>query len=258
MVSVAVAALRRRDRRSGRQGRDPEDRDEYPANVLHAEPPDVGCRSLRHRRRAAPQTGAWAQDGSRARRAIISSMSEETDGGGPAAHAAAARGDRGHGDARAERAQPQARGPAGGGQRRRQAQGALARPAGHGAAPGHERPLLGAPADRAQQRAADLPAAAPRRGAVGDRVRLRDELLRRRGRDRRRVPDARPRHVDPPRRPSSGSASSWRPTCSTTCSRGVYEEPERTIVASEIMHAIIGHRRGGRPLTLEAGGRPRR
>jgi metal-dependent HD superfamily phosphatase/phosphodiesterase len=33
----------------------------------------------------------------------------------------------------------------------------------------------------------------------------------------------------------------------------VYEEPERTIVASEAMHAIIGHRKGGRPLTLEAG-----
>ncbi|HET6548192.1 MAG TPA: HD domain-containing protein [Solirubrobacter sp.] len=32
-----------------------------------------------------------------------------------------------------------------------------------------------------------------------------------------------------------------------------YEEPERTIVASEIQHAIIGHRKGGRPLTLEAG-----
>ena len=34
---------------------------------------------------------------------------------------------------------------------------------------------------------------------------------------------------------------------------GIYEEPERTIVASEILHAIIGHRSGGRPLTLEAG-----
>jgi metal-dependent HD superfamily phosphatase/phosphodiesterase len=33
----------------------------------------------------------------------------------------------------------------------------------------------------------------------------------------------------------------------------VYEEPERTIVASEILHAIIGHRSGGRPLTVEAG-----
>ena len=34
---------------------------------------------------------------------------------------------------------------------------------------------------------------------------------------------------------------------------GVYEEPERTVVASEIMHAIIGHRTGGRPMTVEAG-----
>jgi uncharacterized protein len=34
---------------------------------------------------------------------------------------------------------------------------------------------------------------------------------------------------------------------------GVYVEPERTIVASEVMHAIIGHRKGGVPLTLEAG-----
>jgi metal-dependent HD superfamily phosphatase/phosphodiesterase len=32
-----------------------------------------------------------------------------------------------------------------------------------------------------------------------------------------------------------------------------YEEPERTVVASEILHAIIGHRTGGAPLTLEAG-----
>jgi metal-dependent HD superfamily phosphatase/phosphodiesterase len=34
---------------------------------------------------------------------------------------------------------------------------------------------------------------------------------------------------------------------------GIYEEPERTIIASEILHAIIGHRSAGRPLTLEAG-----
>lgn len=33
----------------------------------------------------------------------------------------------------------------------------------------------------------------------------------------------------------------------------VYEEPERTVVGSEILHAIIGHRTGGTPLTLEAG-----
>jgi uncharacterized protein len=33
----------------------------------------------------------------------------------------------------------------------------------------------------------------------------------------------------------------------------VYEEPERTIVASEALHAIIGHRRRGHPFTIEAG-----
>ena len=31
----------------------------------------------------------------------------------------------------------------------------------------------------------------------------------------------------------------------------VYEEPERTVIACEILHAIIGHRKGGRPLTLD-------
>ncbi len=33
----------------------------------------------------------------------------------------------------------------------------------------------------------------------------------------------------------------------------VYEEPERTIIASEILHTIIGHRRKGNPFTVEAG-----
>jgi hypothetical protein len=32
-----------------------------------------------------------------------------------------------------------------------------------------------------------------------------------------------------------------------------YKQPERTVVASEILHAIIGHRRRGEPYTLEAG-----
>jgi metal-dependent HD superfamily phosphatase/phosphodiesterase len=32
-----------------------------------------------------------------------------------------------------------------------------------------------------------------------------------------------------------------------------YKQPERTIVASEILHAIIGHRRRGEPYTLEGG-----
>jgi metal-dependent HD superfamily phosphatase/phosphodiesterase len=33
----------------------------------------------------------------------------------------------------------------------------------------------------------------------------------------------------------------------------VYDEPERTVVASEALHTIIGHRRRGEPYTLEAG-----
>lgn len=32
-----------------------------------------------------------------------------------------------------------------------------------------------------------------------------------------------------------------------------YREPERTVVASEALHAIIGHRRRGDPMTIEAG-----
>jgi uncharacterized protein len=32
-----------------------------------------------------------------------------------------------------------------------------------------------------------------------------------------------------------------------------YEEPQRTVVISEILHAIIGHRRRGEPYTVEAG-----
>src|SRR5436305_14280563 len=35
--------------------------------------------------------------------------------------------------------------------------------------------------------------------------------------------------------------------------RSAYEDPERTIIVSEALHAIIGHRRQGSPLTLEAG-----
>jgi hypothetical protein len=34
---------------------------------------------------------------------------------------------------------------------------------------------------------------------------------------------------------------------------GAYEEPERSILVAEAMHAIIGHRRDGAPFTIEAG-----
>jgi len=35
--------------------------------------------------------------------------------------------------------------------------------------------------------------------------------------------------------------------------RDAYEEPERTVVVAESLHAIIGHRRRGDPMTMEAG-----
>jgi metal-dependent HD superfamily phosphatase/phosphodiesterase len=34
---------------------------------------------------------------------------------------------------------------------------------------------------------------------------------------------------------------------------GVYEDPELTVVISEALHAVIGHRRQGDPITVEAG-----
>jgi metal-dependent HD superfamily phosphatase/phosphodiesterase len=34
---------------------------------------------------------------------------------------------------------------------------------------------------------------------------------------------------------------------------GAYDEPERTVIVSEALHAIIGHRRKGAPFTVEAG-----
>ncbi|MFL5867361.1 MAG: HD domain-containing protein [Thermoleophilaceae bacterium] len=34
---------------------------------------------------------------------------------------------------------------------------------------------------------------------------------------------------------------------------GIYEDPELTVVSAEILHTIIGHRRRGDPITLEAG-----
>jgi metal-dependent HD superfamily phosphatase/phosphodiesterase len=34
---------------------------------------------------------------------------------------------------------------------------------------------------------------------------------------------------------------------------GIYREPERSVVVAESLHAIIGHRRRGDPLTIEAG-----
>jgi uncharacterized protein len=34
---------------------------------------------------------------------------------------------------------------------------------------------------------------------------------------------------------------------------GIYEEPERTVILAEVLHAVISHRRRGEPFTVEAG-----
>ena len=99
----------------------------------------------------------------------------------------AERGDRPGQDPRPERAQPQARRVPRRRQRRHAAEGALARPADHRRAARDVRPLVGAPADRAQHGAAAVPDAAQARRAVRDRARPRDEPLRRRGDHRRRA-----------------------------------------------------------------------
>ena len=118
----------------------------------------------------------------------------------------------------------------------------------------HVRPLLGPRPDRAQHRAAAVPAARRARGVEPAMVADHGHgPARRRGRDRRRLPVPRHRHVDPPHRPRGVSASSWPPTGCRCCSSGIYDEPERTIVVAEALHAIIGHRRRGDPITIEAG-----
>jgi uncharacterized protein len=38
-----------------------------------------------------------------------------------------------------------------------------------------------------------------------------------------------------------------------TLLEGIYDEPERSVVVAEVLHAIIGHRRKGDPFTIEAG-----
>ena len=113
-------------------------------------------------------------------------------------------------------------------------------------------PLLGPHADRPQHRPAAAAAAAAGRGRAGDGRRPRDARPRRRSGGRRRRPAARRRHVDPPRRPR-GLLALPRQRALQRLLADAYKEPERTVVASEILHAIIGHRRRGEPYTLEAG-----
>ena len=156
-----------------------------------------------------------------------------------------------HAHPRADGTQPEALTLSRGRQRQPAAEGPLARPAGHRDPHGHERPLLGAPANRAQPGAAPVPAVAPRGPGVRDRARLRR-------------PTRTPRWSSPAAAccTTSGCRSTGRPRgyslflaadLLAVLLEKVLEEPERTVVSAGIMHAIIGHRKGGRPLTLEAG-----
>ena len=76
---------------------------------------------------------------------------------------------------------------------------------------------------------------------------------RRRGCGRLRSAASRRRHVDPPRRPRGLQPVPGRGQAATELLADIYDEPERTVVISETLHAIIGHRRRGEPYTLEAG-----
>ncbi|CAA9484686.1 MAG: hypothetical protein AVDCRST_MAG45-375, partial [uncultured Solirubrobacterales bacterium] len=86
-------------------------------------------------------------------------------------------------------------------QRRRAAQGLVARAGGNGDPPRHVRPLVGPHPDRPQRGSASVPAARAARDRARDGHRPRHARARRRGGDRLRLPVARHRHVDPPRRP---------------------------------------------------------
>ena len=141
-------------------------------------------------------------------------------------------------------------------QRRHAAQGVVVRAADHRGPAPDVRPLLDPRPEGDEHRAAAAAAPEPpqRRPGRRDRPRLHAEG-RRGGRGRGRAPP-RHRHVDPPHRPR-GLQPVPRGAQARHLLADVYEEPARSIIASETLHAIIGHRRRGDPLTLEAGDRAR-
>ena len=60
------------------------------------------------------------------------------------------------------------------------------------------------------------------------------------------------RHVDPPHGHEDWSLFLAEPKLRELLA-GVYEEPELTVIVSEVLQAITSHRADGQPLTLEAG-----
>ncbi len=69
----------------------------------------------------------------------------------------------------------------------------------------------------------------------------------------RRMPAALRRNVDPPRGSRALQPVPGGRQAAGSLLAGMYEEPERSIIAAETLHAIIGHRRKGAPFTVEAG-----
>ncbi len=118
---------------------------------------------------------------------------------------------------------------------------------------GDQRPLLGAHPDRHEHRA-QAPAPA-------------DEARRRAGDGRATTGWSRTTPRSSSRSPRSPTASACRSTGTATrtsassspsrsCAQlldGLYEEPDLTVIVSEVLQAIISHRADGEPLTLEAG-----
>ena len=101
-------------------------------------------------------------------------------------------------------------------------------------------------------RQAPPPAREARRHALA-RQRLPDDDRRLRGRGRPRgaaCTTSACRCTGATTRTSASSSRSRRPASS---SQDIYDEPERTVMVSEALQAIISHRADGEPLALEAG-----
>ena len=211
-----------------------------------------GSWSARDARRPAALGPARAHGAARrARQRGHIATSDEPERRGRAAARGAAAAPAGRARPRAGARQPPPAAAAGRRRRRPAGQGVVARRGRQRRAPAHVRPLVGAHPDRAEHRAAPVAAAVRARRDAEHRRRPRHEAARRGGRDRRRGAVALRRHVDPPHRPRGVFAVHGLATSSSTLLEPIYDEPERSIVVAETMHAIISHRSRGAPFTIE-------
>ena len=192
--------------------------------------PDDGSRSTsraRSRAAAAART-RWRPSRGAAALAVgrgLPAVAGRLPGQPPTTPAAAARGDRRDPDQGADAREPPPRGAARGRQRRPAAEGLVARRAGQRRPARDVGPLLDPRPDRAQHRAAALPAAA----TAGASSRTSSPTTAcgpgRGGRDRRRLPVPRHRHGDPPDRPRGLLACSSPRTRCRGCSSRATRSP---------------------------------